>query len=68
MIHDVRNVQTPEERAAEGIDAHYDAMLYDGMPAESAQLVEKQRAAAHADLTEKIFKRALAQPMRSERW
>ncbi len=41
---------------ASQIDAYYDSLLVDGMPADQVRWVEEQRNAAHADLK----RRALA--------
>lgn len=61
-------IDTPEKRAAEAIDKHYDAMLVDGMDPRAAIEVERQRQAAHDDLTNQIMRRALGQSLRPERW
>ena len=44
---------------AERIDAHFDAMLYDGMDHRAAVWVEQQREDAHAELLKKMFEVAV---------
>jgi hypothetical protein len=47
------------QNAAKQIDAHFDALLFEGMPTEQAWWVEQQRDAAHAQLTQQALAAAL---------
>lgn len=46
------------QEMARQIDAHFDALLYDGMPLEQALEIEAQRDRAHAKLTQKALQAA----------
>lgn len=54
--------------AAEQVDAYYDAMLVNGMSQEAAREVESMRSAHHEQLSAELIKRALAMPMKMQRW